>query len=57
MAEPGTGNLPCRLVVAGGETYCASCGLRWDTNDPEPPACPKENEPPKREPAIRYFRN
>jgi hypothetical protein len=33
---------PCKIRIASDTTYCAAdgCGLRWDTNDPEPPGCP-----------------
>lgn len=34
---------PCIIRQAGDSTWCAKpgCGLRWDTNDPEPPLCPR----------------
>ncbi len=32
---------PCRVVTVGDQSFCATCGLRWDTNDPEPPKCPR----------------
>lgn len=34
---------PCIIRQAGDSTFCAAdgCGLRWDTNDPEPPGCPR----------------
>lgn len=32
---------PCSTVVTGDMTFCATCGLRWDTNDAEPPKCPR----------------
>lgn len=32
---------PCAPVISGDMTFCATCGLRWDTNDTDPPACPK----------------
>lgn len=32
---------PCSTVISGDQTFCATCGLRWDTNDVDPPACPK----------------
>lgn len=31
--------MSCEARRYGDETVCARCGLRWDTNDPEPPAC------------------
>lgn len=32
---------PCSTVVSGDMSFCASCGLRWDTNDTDPPKCPR----------------
>ena len=32
---------PCYTVITGDQTFCATCGLRWDTNDVDPPSCPK----------------
>lgn len=32
---------PCATVQAGDQTFCATCGLRWDTNDTDPPKCPR----------------
>ena len=32
---------PCSTVVTGDMSFCASCGLRWDTNDTDPPKCPR----------------
>ena len=29
----------CAAVQQSDEMYCAPCGLRWDVNDPQPPAC------------------
>ena len=29
----------CRIKICGDETVCEICGLRWDTNDIDPPAC------------------
>lgn len=45
MNTPGIVDLnarPCIIRQAGDHTWCAEpgCGLRWDTNDPEPPLCP-----------------
>lgn len=35
--------MTCRARIYGSQTICARCGLTWDTNDPEPPACnPKD---------------
>lgn len=35
---------PCRIQQWSDETVCTVCQLRWDTNDPEPPKCPKEGK-------------
>ena len=32
---------PCNVVTAGDLSFCAACGLRWDTNDASPPECPR----------------
>ena len=31
----------CQAHQYGDQMICAACGLNWDTNDPEPPACRK----------------
>ena len=31
----------CQARQYGDQMICAACGLNWDTNDPEPPACHK----------------
>lgn len=31
----------CSATQQSDEMYCAPCNLRWDVNDPEPPACRK----------------
>lgn len=31
----------CQARQYGDQMICAACGLNWDTNDPEPPACRK----------------
>jgi hypothetical protein len=31
----------CLARQYADQTVCAACGLSWDTNDPEPPACRK----------------
>lgn len=31
----------CDVVVFGDQTVCKTCGLTWDTNDPDPPKCLK----------------
>ena len=31
--------MTCRAIQYSDEMHCASCGLRWDVNDPEPPEC------------------
>lgn len=32
--------MACRIQQWSDEMVCATCKLRWDTNDPEPPQCP-----------------
>lgn len=32
---------PCATVTAGDRSFCSTCGLQWDTNDIDPPQCPK----------------
>jgi len=29
----------CQARQYSDEKVCASCGLRWDANDPDPPMC------------------
>jgi hypothetical protein len=31
--------MACKAIQYSDEMHCAPCGLRWDVNDPEPPAC------------------
>lgn len=31
--------MTCLAKVYGSQTICVACGLNWDTNDAEPPAC------------------
>lgn len=31
----------CIAVQQSDEMFCAKCNLRWDVNDPAPPACRK----------------
>ena len=35
--------IPCMIRQAGDSTWCqtAGCGLRWDTNEEDPPKCPR----------------
>ena len=37
---------PCSHVQVSDMTFCSTCGLRWDTNDPCPPECPKKKVAP-----------
>lgn len=30
----------CRARQASDQMMCGTCGLQWDTNDPDPPECP-----------------
>lgn len=32
----------CQAQRQANEMRCARCGLLWDLNDPEPPACPRQ---------------
>lgn len=34
----------CQARQYGDQMICAACGLNWDTNDPEPPACRKRSK-------------
>lgn len=34
--------MTCKAIQYSDEMYCADCGLRWDVNDPDPPACNRE---------------
>ena len=34
----------CRATQHSDQMICASCGLVWDTNDPDPPECRKISE-------------
>jgi hypothetical protein len=31
--------MTCKAIQQSDEMFCATCGLRWDVNDSEPPAC------------------
>lgn len=31
--------MPCKAVQYSDLMVCHQCGLKWDTNDPDPPAC------------------
>lgn len=39
--------MSCRAVRVNDEMHCGHCGLQWDIDDPDRPACP-ENKPMKR---------
>ena len=40
LAYPGPKD--CEVAAwGGGQSRCNTCGLVWDTNDPEPPQCPQ----------------
>ena len=32
----------CRAIQQSDEMYCADCGLRWDVNDYDRPACRRQ---------------
>lgn len=36
-------NIECDATSQGQSMFCASCGLQWDLNDPDPPQCMQEN--------------
>lgn len=38
----------CQARQYGDQMICAACGLNWDTNDPEPPACRKVDKRTKK---------
>jgi len=44
--------MTCRARVYGDQTICDKCGLTWDTNDPEPPACNPKDQRTKEARAI-----
>lgn len=29
----------CKAIQYSDQMQCGTCGLAWDVNDPEPPAC------------------
>lgn len=37
--EEPDGDFRCEAVQHADQTACERCGLVWDTNDPDPPAC------------------
>lgn len=41
-SEPVVRKLPCNHVQLSDTAGCMTCNLRWDINDPLPPACPYE---------------
>jgi len=44
MRPPG-----CKARQYSDQMHCAECGLSWDVNDPDEPACRPEAIEPKRE--------
>jgi hypothetical protein len=38
---PAPARIPCNVWRFSDSTCCLSCGLAWNTNDPDPPPCPK----------------
>jgi hypothetical protein len=36
--------MTCKAIQYSDQMNCAACGLVWDMNDPEPPACKPESE-------------
>lgn len=45
----------CQARQYGDQMICHACGLNWDTNDPEPPACRKVDKRTKRAKAGAEF--
>lgn len=41
--------MACKAIQYSDEMHCAPCGLRWDTNDPDPPPC-RLDAPPQARP-------
>lgn len=35
------GGTACKIGQAGDSSWCDTCGLKWDTNDPVSPVCPR----------------
>lgn len=33
--------MACQIKQAGDSSWCDTCGLKWDTNDPVSPVCPR----------------
>lgn len=42
-------NRNCHARQHSDQMVCDRCGLVWDTNDPEPPACLEEPKPKEKE--------
>lgn len=47
----GMGTMKCKARQFSDEMYCQPCGLRWDMNDPCPPACKPKVDARFEEPA------
>lgn len=43
----------CRAVQQSDEMYCATCNLRWDVNDSDPPPCRKSVPTDEPDPTTR----
>ncbi len=54
--ELGVSGLPknCKAYCIGDQKHCDYCGLVWDNNDPDPPACVNEAPVTKQE-GIEIF--
>lgn len=48
-------NNDCQARQYGDQMICHACGLNWDTNDPEPPACRKVDRRTTRAKAADQF--
>jgi hypothetical protein len=44
----------CQARQYSDQMCCGKCGLEWDVNDPEPPACKPEDTKPKRTTKPRH---
>jgi len=45
----------CQSRQYGDQIICAACGLNWDVNDPEPPACGNVDQRTKQAKAVAKF--
>lgn len=45
----------CQARQYGDQIICAACGLNWDANDPEPPACKSIDRRTRKAQAVAKF--